>query len=379
MRLLAKFFKCCIIVHGNKGGRMPRTERVRLISDLEGQRGSKVICYLTGDRRGFETKIASDILSYFYEHLVELGKTDAVDLFLYSTGGLTMAGWRLVTLIREFCKRFSVLIPFKAHSCASLISLGADEIIMTKMGQLSPIDPSVTTPFNPAASPASTPGPSRQVLPVNVEDVVGYFNLAREQAGFEKPEQLNIVFDTLAKNIHPLALGNVYKARLQIRMLAEKLLKMHLSEEKGTETIVKAFTEELYSHDYLISRDEARNKIGLSSVIEPDPEVEARIWDLYKVYENDLEINNIFNPDVFLGQRNQGTLTVNRAYIESLSKVHVFQTRKILRRVPQTTPAPAPGAPQQVTGMIQERIISEGWIEETTQESGGDSSGRNQR
>ena len=347
---------------------MAKAERLKLIKELEEKRGSRIICYLTGDRRGFETKIAPDILTYFYEHLLEMGKVDAIDLFLYSTGGLTMAGWRIVTLIREFCKKFSVLVPFKAQSCASLISLGADEVIMTKMGELSPIDPSVTTPFNPTASPAPTPGPSRQVVPVNVEDVVGYFELAKEQAGFNKPEELDKVFDNLAKNIHPLALGNVYKARLQIRMLAKNLLKMHLSAEKKIDKIVKAFTEELYSHDYLISRGEAKKKIGLSSVIYPDTDLETRIWNLYRVYENDLEINNIFNPDVFLGEENERTLVANRAYIESLSKSHVFQTRKILRRVTQIAPVAAPGAPQQVMGIIQERTLSEGWIEETTQE-----------
>lgn len=358
---------------------MARAERLRLIEDLEEKRGSRVICYLTGDRRSFETKIASDILTYFYEHLLEIGKVDAIDLFLYSTGGLTMTGWRIVTLIREFCKKFSVLIPFKAQSCASLISLGADEIIMTKMGQLSPIDPSVTTPFNPSASAAPTPGSSKRVLPVNVEDVVGYFKLAKEQAGFKKPEELDKVFDTLAKNIHPLALGNVYKARLQIRLLAEKLLRMHLSGEEEIEKIVKAFTEELYSHDYLISREEAKNKIGLSNVIEPETELETNIWNLYRVYENDLEINNMFNPEVFLGESNERTLVAKRAYIESLSKVHVFQTKKILRRVRQAAPAGVPGTPQRVTGIIQERTLSEGWVEETTQESEGEINERSER
>lgn len=358
---------------------MSRPERLRLIRGLEEQRDSRVICYLTGDRRGFETKISSDILTYFYGHLLEIGKTEAIDLLLYSMGGLTMTGWRLVTLIREFCKKFSVLIPFKAQSCASLISLGADEVIMTKMGQLSPVDPSVTTPFNPTASPATTPGPSRQVLPVNVEDVVGYFNLAKEQAGLEKPEELDKVFDTLARNIHPLALGNVYKARLQIRMLAEKLLRMHLSDEEQMGKIVKAFTEELYSHDYLISREEAKNKIGLPSVVEPQPELETTIWELYKVYENDLEINNIFNRDVFLGESDQRTLVANRAYIESSSKVHVFRTQKILRRVTQPLPGAAQGASQQVAGMIQERVVSEGWVEEAIQESEGDANEQSQR
>jgi len=46
---------------------------------------------------------------------------------------------------------FNVIIPFKALSCATLMALGADNILMTKMGQLSPIDPSIDSPLAPTA------------------------------------------------------------------------------------------------------------------------------------------------------------------------------------------------------------------------------------
>src|SRR6266542_1988815 len=107
---------------------MSRDQRIELIKDIEELRQSKVLCYLTGDRRGgFETRIGSDVFSFFYEHLTKFGPVNNIDLFLYSTGGVTMAGFGMVNLIREFCKKLSVLIPFKAHSAATLIALGADE------------------------------------------------------------------------------------------------------------------------------------------------------------------------------------------------------------------------------------------------------------
>jgi hypothetical protein len=36
-----------------------------------------------------------------------------------------MAAWGIVNLIREFFEWFAVLLPFKAHSSATLLSLGA--------------------------------------------------------------------------------------------------------------------------------------------------------------------------------------------------------------------------------------------------------------
>src|SRR5712692_8046745 len=188
---------------------MSREQRIKLIKEIEEARQSKVLCYLTGDRRGFETKIGADVFSFVYQHLSQIGPVNNIDLFLYSTGGVTMAGFGVVNLIREFCKKLSVLIPFRAHSAATLIALGADEIVMTRLGQLSPVDPSVTSPLNP-----SVPGPqnSPNLVPVSVEDVVGYFDLARKEAKLTDESYLAQVFQQLSANIHPLALGSVYRA-----------------------------------------------------------------------------------------------------------------------------------------------------------------------
>jgi ClpP class serine protease len=44
--------------------------------------------------------------------------------------------WPLVTLLRQYCKRLAVLVPFRAHSAGTLISLGADEIVMLPGSEL---------------------------------------------------------------------------------------------------------------------------------------------------------------------------------------------------------------------------------------------------
>ena len=52
-------------------------------------------------------------------------------------------------MIREYCDKFSVLVPDKAHSAATMIALGADEIVMSNLSEISPIDPSTANVFNP--------------------------------------------------------------------------------------------------------------------------------------------------------------------------------------------------------------------------------------
>jgi len=130
---------------------MGRTERLALIKKIEESRSSRLLVYITGDRRGLETKIAIDAYPFCLTQLMQMGYQEKIDLFLYSTGGTTMACYGLVNLIKEFCESFNVIIPFKALSCATLMALGADNILMTKMGQLSPIDPSIDSPLAPTA------------------------------------------------------------------------------------------------------------------------------------------------------------------------------------------------------------------------------------
>jgi ClpP class serine protease len=163
---------------------MPTTkDRKDLIKQLEAKLGAKILTLVTGDRQGMETRIAPDILSLVSEHLAFIKPAKDLALFLYTPGGDTIVGWGLVNLLRQYCKRFSVLVPFRALSCGTLIALGADSIVMGRHGLLSPVDPSVSSPFNPSV-PGGQPG-VLSLLPVSVEDMIGFLDLARKEIGLK--------------------------------------------------------------------------------------------------------------------------------------------------------------------------------------------------
>ncbi|MFH1227882.1 MAG: hypothetical protein V1701_08255 [Planctomycetota bacterium] len=333
---------------------MSRETRVKFIKDIETATNSKVICYLTGDRQGFGTQIAFDVIPLIHSHLEAIGKVKTIGLYLYSIGGLTMAGWRLVTLIREYCEKFIVLIPYKAQSCATLIALGADEIIMRSMGQLSPVDPTVTGPYNPQL-PGPIPGAPNSSLPVSVEDVVSYLDLAKEN-GIKESSEIKEVFLRLANTVQPLALGNVHRARTQIRMLAKKLLHLHMKGrniDKKIDKIVEILTQKLFSHDYLISRKEAKETIDLNIVTKP--EVETLMGNLYEDYSQEMYLGSIFNPDLFLGAENSRELSIDRAFVESVNGAYAFRTKKIITR--RQLPA---SLSQQL--IFDERLLQEEWV-----------------
>lgn len=331
---------------------MGRIERLALIREIEKTRNSRVICYLTSDRPGAETRIGMDIFPHFYDVLLKLGKQHQIDLFLYSSGGTTMVAWGLVNLIREFCDRFCVLIPYKAQSTATLISLGADEIVMSRMAQMSPVDPSTNSPFNPSL-PAQAQGALPQFLPVSVEDVTSYIELAKD-VGIKAEQNLSTVFGTLSADVRPLALGNVHRAKQQIKMLSEKLLAFHMQDKELVNGIVSKLIRELYSHDYLIGKTEAKKQIGLK-IADNSEDTERQLVSLLKEFSGTMELQSPYSAETVLGGDSTKTATLDAAFIESSDMTFVYRFKKELKRIKATQQ----GLP--VEG-IHERILQQGWL-----------------
>jgi len=113
---------------------MSREKRKELISTIETNRKSKLIAYITSDRPNLSSQIAEDIIPIIYDHIRSISPEERknIDLFIYSRGGDSDTPWSIVSMFRESTKdgKFNVLIPFRAHSAATMIALGADEIIM---------------------------------------------------------------------------------------------------------------------------------------------------------------------------------------------------------------------------------------------------------
>ena len=302
-------------------------ERKRLYKKIEAFTDSKVICFVTGDRQNLELQIAPDALDPLAEHLDEIGVTKRISLVLYSRGGITLAGWSIVNLIKQFCDELHVIIPSKAHSTATLIALGASSIMMTKQATLGPIDPSVNGPLNP-----QMPGPNPMArVPVSVESVSGYLEYAKSVGIQSESEIAKLVLD-LASKINPLVLGNVYRSRSQIRMLGRRLLSGHIKDAKKIDKILDFLCSESGSHDYTINRREAANELGLK-IVKPDDAKYAVIRALHRDFAAEMELQTPFDPNVVLGADPEKEYSFTRGLIESASGGSTkFLSRGRLRR-----------------------------------------------
>lgn len=274
----------------------PRERRKQLIQKLEAKRdGRLLISYVTSTRPGYEMMIGDEVLPMFFDCL-QAGKDKAkkgVDLFLHSNGGSGTAPWRIVNIIREFTDDFTVIVPHHAYSAGTLIALGANNVIMHRMGFLGPIDPSVANSFNPPSP--DNPG---QLMPISVEDVSAYFALIKEDVGVQHEDELIQAVSALTNKIHPLALGNVHRSHQQSRMIAKKLLRKHMTEadqDHAIEKIVQNLKSNLFYHGHPINRSEAKTDLGLK-VENAAPDLEALIWDLYQEYSNELRLTERYSP-----------------------------------------------------------------------------------
>ncbi|MBI4456486.1 MAG: serine protease [Acidobacteria bacterium] len=298
-----------------------------LIQSLEGVRRSRIICYFTGDRTNQEIQIGDDVLPCFSRHLSDIGKSEKLDLVLYSRGGNTLTGFTLANALREFSDNVNVLVPFRAHSCATLIALSANAVIAGPFAQLSPIDPSITTPHGPTIQQ----GGENKFIPVSVDDVANFFQLAKQEAGLKEEAHMASVLGHLCQRVSPLALGAVYRAREQIGMLAKKLLALHMADNEKIEKIVKQLTRELLSHDYLIGRREARH-MGLPVTDATSQEADL-MWQIYECVAADLKLSEPLMWEKEAPSSGSKTVTNARGLLESRNVKHVFSSIYQVKRV----------------------------------------------
>lgn len=288
-------------------------DRVELYKKIEEMRDSKVVAYVTGDRPGMESQISTDVIDIFAEHLDLIFKqSKKISLIIYSRGGDVLAAWNIVNLIRMFCDEFEVIIPRKAQSSATLISIGANKIIMTKQATLGPIDPSIGSPYNPTIK---SPFGQTTSLPVSVEDVAGFFELAANE--MKKDADMSLAFQALVSHIHPLALGQVSRSRGQIKKLASKLLKLHMSDEGQIKKIIDFLCSESGSHDYTINRREAKNDLGLP-VEKPNDALYNILKSLYCEFRDEMNLYEPFPPIPTDPDKKEIEYKVVRAVIESV-------------------------------------------------------------
>ncbi len=283
----------------------------KIYKKIETLQNSKMIAYVTSDRKNMEMQIGADVVDIFGRHLDKIGKSKKISLILYTLGGNTMAAWNIVNLIREYCEEFEIIVPRKARSAGTILCLGTNKIILTHQSTLGPIDPSIISPLG---NKVNINGLDMNI-PTSVESVKAYFNLAKHELGINKSKDLIKAFLKLSDTLNPLLMGDVYRSQGQIKMIAEKLLVYQNCKKKQKRSIINFLCSDSGSHDYAINFKEAK-QLGLNVELAND-KLNNLINEWYDLVCEDLQLNNPYNPQLELA-RQPNSLPLEYKYIRSI-------------------------------------------------------------
>ena len=236
--------------------------------------------------------MGDDAVRVIFDQMLRLDRRPIpkLDIFLCSNGGSGTVPWRLISLFREYARKVCVLLPYRAYSAATMLAIGADEIVMHPFAEMGPIDPTVSNDFNPI-----DPAQNRR-LGISVEDVKAYISFIKTTVGIQHEDELVKAIEILAQKVHPLALGNVERFLSQSRMIAKKIMRTHMDDVSAhkIDEIVENLASKLYFHGHPINRAEAKTELGLK-VVYPSRPLEDAMWKLYLEYETELKNRENFD------------------------------------------------------------------------------------
>lgn len=326
---------------------MNHATRIPLYKKIEAERGTRILALVNGERGGLETAIAPDMVRPFVSLLDAIGPTTKLSLVLDTNGGDTSAAWRLINLVRSFCDDLEVIVPTKAMSSGTIMSLGADRILMTKQAALGPIDPSLAN--HPLAPSVTLPTGQVVFLPISAEAVRGYIDEVKKDVADHVA--LASVWNNLADKIHPIVLGEIFRRGGQIRLLASELIKNQVADPEKQEQIIQLLCSDSGSHDYTINRRKAA-EIGLN-IEKPSADLYEMLSLISDSYHDELKTLEPFDPVALIPIGAPGAkYSLIRGLIESTDASFGFVTEGEAAIVNG-----APGAP----GTFTDRRTFEGW------------------
>ncbi len=228
-------------------------------------------------------------LRHLGELRAELGdqQFEEVDLVIHSGGGDIHVAYQMVELMRMHTKRLFACVPLYAKSAATLICLGADEIVMEKLAQLGPLDTQVFEEKGGKADFTSALNPFKaleQLQAFSLEALNASVKMFAERSSLSLDEcikhAINFVIGTtspLFSQLDPEKLGEYSRALAIGSEYGDRLLR-RFSDWNATQrsTILEELVHGYPSHDYIIDFHELQ-ELGLKVRLFAEDEREAVI------------------------------------------------------------------------------------------------------
>ncbi|MFW9880797.1 MAG: hypothetical protein ACFFG0_47655 [Candidatus Thorarchaeota archaeon] len=200
-----------------------------------------------------------DISALFSKLTSEInGKVEEMDVLLHTKGGHPNTAYLLVQTLRKFTHKLNFLIPEHAYSGGTLMTLGADNIIMGPYASLGPIDLQL----------------GRSLAVIDIDQYVQFVKHAKETiTGCDPncPKHESPIADSLlselTREIPPTKIGALFRLRRLSEYYARVLLSDYMFKyldyrKNEVDRIVKRLNSEYPSHGFDIDFHIA-NGLGL--------------------------------------------------------------------------------------------------------------------
>ena len=263
------------------------TERLEILEKIECHRKRPLISYVTSIRPNMSGNMAGDAISQIIQQIETIPlENEEIDFIIISNGGDPITSLRIISLLRERFKKISVLLPYVAYSAATILALGADEIVMHPYSNLGPVDPQLTI------SHSNEKGIQEQ-LHFSSEDLINYIGFLKQDVGVTDQEYIVSAIQPLLKDIGALPIGSAKRSQQLSLSLSEKMLSLHIKDSNKARNIARALNSSYYHHGYAVGRKEAK-EIGLN-VLSPDKDLEKLMFELWMDYSEEMRWDEPFD------------------------------------------------------------------------------------
>jgi hypothetical protein len=208
--------------------------------------------------------VSGEMITPWYAWLRARRRLPALDVVLESGGGDPHVARRLAVAVREHSEQLAILVPDVSSSASTLLCLAADELVMTPLSMLGPIDPQVPGRLPADQEQRAEQKPSAATpRSIATEEVRLFGEMALAWFGVgESTEEKEGLWQAFASRIFPTSLTAFFRADQEMRAAAAELLSYHQPEADVRQQISERLIAGFFSHAHAIHRAEAA-RLGL--------------------------------------------------------------------------------------------------------------------
>jgi hypothetical protein len=231
---------------------------------------------------------------------------------LESRGGDIYSAYKIINTLRSKCSQLITVVPIRAKSAATLMTLGSDKIVMGPQSELGPLDLPMEHPFFEGIgyrlSALDGIKPLEFFANLSSQMASQLYSTIRNQLGLSRKDSIEIAFKSSEQFLRPITqkldpwIVNMCDRELCIAEMysIEFLTKYMLKSKKDAENIANELVRNFPEHSFAISAEKSKD-LGLEIIYSNDFDLWGKLWEIYLSLPFDSEsielIENMDNID----------------------------------------------------------------------------------